>query len=65
MHLTMIELFLLTWYDIRIVFLSEAETKAMAWNLKKSFTSQVKQRRKAERAESPNASIPPGNQTED
>ncbi|KAL9129269.1 MAG: hypothetical protein Q9175_007340 [Cornicularia normoerica] len=49
----------------QIVFLSEAETKAMAWNLKKSFTSQVKQRRKAERAESPNASIPPGNQTED
>ncbi len=38
----------LTRYDFRVVLVSEDESKAMAWNLKKSFTLQLKQRHKQE-----------------
>ena len=33
---------LLTWSGIRTVVLSEAESKAMAWNLKEPFNLQLK-----------------------
>ena len=41
--------FELTWFGIRTVILSPAESKAMAWNLRKPFTRQLKTLRKKEK----------------
>ena len=43
------ESFGLTWYGIRTVILSPAESREMAWNLRYSFTRQLKTLRKKEK----------------